>query len=177
MRFLEKWNRIAAAFRQPSSVLRPPSSALRPPPSDRRASMAFTLIEMMIVVGMLAILMGVSFSGIGQARNQARVAKANAEVRELINAWLSYEAAYDDWPVNVVGDNLVANKANLQELLGENQDNTVYLNVQLTAGEFRDPWGTPYQFRLLQETGQNPVSDTFVATITFPNRHRYVRGL
>ena len=68
--------------------------------SNRNSSKlsAFTLIEMLVVTGMLGILMGVAVTGLGQAKKQARVAKANVELRELVNAWLSYESAYDEPP-------------------------------------------------------------------------------
>lgn len=144
------------------------------PQRDRRASTAFTLIEMMVVLGMLGILMGVAFSGIGKARTQARVAKANVEVRELINAWLSYEAAYDDWPVEINGE-VDATTDNLKELVGKGDDAVVYLNAQLVNGAFRDPWGTPYKFRLLSKSGQNAVTETFGASVAFPNRYRSVK--
>jgi len=140
-----------------------------------RRSSAFTLIEMLVVMGMLALLMGVAVSGIGQARGQAKVAKANAEVRELINAWLSYEAAYDDWPVDVTGEEIIADQTSLKELLGGNDDKAVYLNIQLTGGKFLDPWGTPYKFRLVNKSGQDQTTAEFPAAVTFPNRHRYVR--
>jgi prepilin-type N-terminal cleavage/methylation domain-containing protein len=141
-----------------------------------RASNAFTLIEMLLVIGMLGLLMAVAFSGIGQARTQARVAKANAEMRELINAWLSYEAAYDDWPTDVKGDEVEADRGVLKELLGENPDKTVYLNVQLSNNKFLDPWGSPYRLRLLQQQeSEKDQTEEFVAAITFPNRHRIVR--
>ena len=131
---------------------------------------------MIVVIGMLAVLMGVAFSGIGQARAQARVAKANVELRELINAWLSYESAYDDWPVDISGDDLVASEGNLKELLGGNQDKTVYLSAQMVNGNFVDPWGTPYHFRLLTKSdASKDVKETFPACVTFPNRHRYMR--
>jgi len=154
--------------------MKPKQSNIQTPKASRRSS-AFTLVEMMVVTGMLGILMGVAFSGIGQARGQAKVAKANAEVRELINAWLSYEAAYDDWPVNVSGDSIVADKTSLNELMGGNEDKAVYLNAQLTGGLFLDPWGTPYQFRLLNKSGQDSKTVEFPAAFTFPNRHRYVK--
>lgn len=135
-----------------------------------RRSMAFTLIEMIVVLGMIGILLSVAASGIGAARNQARVAKANAEVRELVNAWLSYEAAYDDWPVSVSGDDIEATSSNLKELLGQNDDSVVYLNAQLVNGAFRDPWGTPYRFRLINTSSQNEQTEKFGASVTFPNR-------
>jgi general secretion pathway protein G len=152
----------------------PPPAVSRVPSADRRASSAFTLIEMMVVIGMLAILMGVAFSGIGQARAQARVAKASVELRELISAWLSYEAAYDDWPVDVTGADLPANMANLKELLGDNPDKAVYLNAQMVNGQFLDPWGTPYHFRLITSRDES-VQEKFPASVTFPNRHRSMR--
>ena len=138
-----------------------------------RSSNAFTLVEMLVVVGILAILMGSAFSGIGQARNQARIARANAEVRELINAWLSYEAASDkELPID--GD-LFAEAGNLKELLGENDSKIVYLNAQMVGNAFRDPWGTPYKFHLVSDKGQDGVTEQFGATVTFPNRQRVPR--
>ena len=136
----------------------------------RRAA-AFTLIEMMIVTGMLGVLMGVAFTGIGHARRQAKITKAHAEIRELMNAWMSYEAAYDDWPVEMEGKEIEATEDNLKELLDGNQDQSVYLNVNMDRGALRDPWGTPYRFRLLLEQAPNRIDEEFEATVTFPNRH------
>ena len=102
---------------------------------------AFTMVEMMIVTGMLGIMMGLAATGLGHAKKQARITKANAEVRELVNAWLSYEAAYDDWPVDIEGDELEATESNLKELIGEgNADDFVYLNAPIIGGAMRDPW-------------------------------------
>ncbi len=144
---------------------------------NNKRSNAFTLVEMLVVLGMISILMGVTFTGIGQARTQARVAKANSEVRTLMNAWLAYEAAYDDWPIAVEGESVDADESALKELLGKNDSKTVFLNVQMMNGAFRDPWGTPYRFRLLSDSGKdNKVTDGFGSAITFPNRQRAVVG-
>lgn len=137
---------------------------------------AFTMIEMMIVTGMIGIMMGLAATGLGHAKKQARITKANAEVRELVNAWLSYEAAYDDWPVDIEGEELEATESNLKELIGEGSaDDFVYLNAPIVGGAFRDPWGTPYKFRLISKSDQNRVTDDFTMSVTFPNRHRYFR--
>jgi len=138
---------------------------------DKRRREAFTLMEMMVVIGMLGVLMGVTFTGIGQARTRARVAKANAEVRELVNALLAYEAAEQELPVTP--NPVDATETALADLLG-NSGGPVYLNVPMNGGKFLDPWGTPYRFRigLKQESGSK---EKFSATVTFPNRHRHVR--
>lgn len=136
-----------------------------------RSQNAFTLIEMMVVIGMLGVLMGVAFTGVGQARTRSRVAKANAEVRELVSAILAYEAAEQSLPVT---QNAVdATEQALEPLLG-NAGGPVFLNAPMTGGKFLDPWGQPYRFRigLKQESGR---AEKISATVTFPNRHRSVR--
>ena len=135
-------------------------------------SNAFTLVEMLVVLGMISILMGVTFTGVGKAKTQARIVKANAEIRELMNAWLSYEASYDDWPAAIEGDNLEANANNLAELLGKNDTDTVFLDAQLVNDAFRDPWGTPYRFRVMREQSNNQSKDYFGTAISFPNYNR-----
>jgi len=135
-------------------------------------SNAFTMVELLVVLGMLSVLMGVTFTGVGKARTQARVVKANAELRELMNAWLAYEAAYDDWPAAIQGDELDATEGNLAELIGENDTETVFLDAQIVNGAYRDPWGTPYRFRIMRETTANAANDGFGAAISFPNRNR-----
>lgn len=132
---------------------------------------AFTLMEMMVVVGMLGVLMGVTFSGIGQARTRARVAKANAEVRELANAILAYEAAEGE--LQVTTEPVEANATTLRDLLGD-AGGPVYLNMKSRDGVFRDPWGQPYRFRI-GLTLQSSSAEKMSATVTFPNRHQHAR--
>jgi hypothetical protein len=79
---------------------------------------------------------------------------------------------YDDWPVEVSGDNIDATSSNLKELLGENDDDVIYLNAQMVDGAFKDPWGTTYRFRLIDQSKQNPQTETFGASVAFPNRFR-----
>jgi len=142
---------------------------------SNRKSNAFSLIEMLVVLAMISILMGVTFSGIGKARTRARVAKANSEVRSLMNAWLAYESSYDDWPVDIEGEDIDAYAENIAPLLGKGNDGdgSVYLNATIKAGAFRDPWGKPYRFKVLRDDGsENKATDFFGSAITFPNRNR-----
>ncbi|MBO4288023.1 MAG: type II secretion system protein [Kiritimatiellae bacterium] len=140
---------------------------------------AFTLVEMLVVIAMLGLLMGSAANGISQAKKQAKVTRAHAEMRELVNAWLAYEQAYDDWPIptNAESDEGVpATESNLKELIGQGQDGMVYLNAPMTAGSdgraFRDPWGTPYRYRIIElSTSDSQDDNKFEASIAFPNRH------
>ena len=134
---------------------------------------AFTMIEMLVVLGMLGILMGVTFGGIGSARSRARVAKATAEVRELVNAILAYEVGKGrDFDI-ISSSPKDATEGNLQGLMGGNNE-PVYLNAALVDGAFRDPWGTPYRFRVIPETisSAGGLTESVSATVTFPNRQR-----
>ena len=141
------------------------------------AQRGFTLVEMLTVVGILGILMASAFTGLSRAQRQARIAKAQTEVRQLVNAWLAYEAANDDWPVNFEeianGDPVPASEQILGELLGKNGGKG-YIQAPIRNGFFRDPWGTPYHLKIKTEkkVQEIDISDTFFATVTFPNRNR-----
>jgi len=139
----------------------------------QRTNKGFTLVEMLTVVGMIGILMATSATAVSRARVYARVAKANTETRQLIGAWLAYEAAYDGWPTDLPSDGkeIEATQANLKELLGEGQNRVVFLNAQMINGAFRDPWGSPYKLRFMPRT-RDPLADQFSAAISFPNRGR-----
>jgi len=139
----------------------------------KRSDKGFTLIEMLVVVGMMGILMATAATGLARAKAQARVTKANTETRQLIGAWLAYEAAYDGWPTDLPagGTEIDATQATLKELLGEGQNRVVFLNAQMVNGAFRDPWGMPYKLRFSARPQQD-LKDQFSAAISFPNRNR-----
>jgi len=140
----------------------------------------FTLLEMLTVMGILGILMATAFTGLAQAQRTARVSKAHAEVRQLVNAWFAYEAAHDAWPGEMGGEPEEAsvNHPALAVLLGKqpNADGElrVYLNAPIRGGFFMDPWGKPYMMKTTPPLSIPPISDKFGAAITFPNRNRPV---
>ena len=152
--------------------------ATRKPAHSRSA---FTMIEMLVVLGMLGILMGVTFGGVGRARSRARITKATAEVRELVNAILSYEAAEGADFRLIAETPMDATESNLGELLGidgtDGRKPVVYLNAPIVGNAFRDPWGTPYRYQIIQTviSSSDGMSESVSASVTFPNRQRGVR--
>ncbi|MBR5840130.1 MAG: type II secretion system protein, partial [Victivallales bacterium] len=54
----------------------------------------FTLVELLVVIGIIAILAGMLMAGIMYAPAKAQKAKAQAEITTLLNAIKQYESAY-----------------------------------------------------------------------------------
>jgi len=59
---------------------------------------AFTLIELLTVIAIIAILMGLLFPALTAAKNQARKASASAAVRGIVSACKSYQTDYGKFP-------------------------------------------------------------------------------
>lgn len=114
---------------------------------------AFTLVELLVVIGMIAVLMGSAAAGFSKARERAKVAKATADVKEITNAILAYENYAPDRSLGSIqgraqGD---ATQGSLGFLVGgENDDEgnpiPILYNAQFdNRGYILDPWGTPYK--------------------------------
>ena len=59
---------------------------------------AFTLIELLTVIAIIAILMGLLMSAIGGAKDQARRAEAGATIKNIVNASKNYATEYGKFP-------------------------------------------------------------------------------
>ncbi len=107
---------------------------------------AFTLVELLVVMGMIAMLTGAVGSSVSAARSRARVAKAQAEVKEMTNAILAAEN-FTELPTM---DQANATRDNLKFILGgETGDNGEKIPVLYNGnvgkdGVLRDPWNRPY---------------------------------
>ena len=67
--------------------------SLRPPHAG-----AFTLIELLTVIAIIAILMGLLFPALSAAKEQARRTAAGNTVRNIVNACKSYQTDYGKFP-------------------------------------------------------------------------------
>ena len=125
----------------------------------------FTLVELLVVIGIIAVLAGMLMAGIMYAPAKAQKAKAQAEITTLMNAIKQFESAYGVLPMATTlskdGALSTANYKKLIHLLqadaeGLSNDDekalkklnkrwTKFLDIQGNEpGVFTDPWGENY---------------------------------
>jgi prepilin-type N-terminal cleavage/methylation domain-containing protein len=138
---------------------------------------AFTLLEVMLVIGIIAILAGLLFPVILGASKKAKEKQALAETRTILAAIKSYRQEYGKWPAQVQAAQdttyITNNNLVIQPLLGsnnlavnDNPKNKIFLNLQVNtnnpdyAGNYLDPWGIPYVI-CMDENGDNNLSITW----------------
>ena len=140
----------------------------------------FTLVELLVVIGMLLVLMGAVTSSLMAARRRAKIAKATAFCQEMTNAFLALEnygvlsqAQSGDWQPATPG------AAAVKLLLGEGAAaNGGKIPVLFNATAFVDPWGRPYYYKVapasftIKDTAANIVN----TAVAFPNYNRMKAG-
>jgi prepilin-type N-terminal cleavage/methylation domain-containing protein len=127
----------------------------------------FTLVELLVVIGIIAILAGMLMAGIMYAPAKAQKAKSQAEITTLVNAIKQFESAYGVLPIpdgvtsdgelsdgdydkmitilqadetsSAWNDLSAANKK-------KNKRRTKFLDIQGNdAGSYTDPWDNRYK--------------------------------
>jgi len=67
---------------------------------------AFTIIELLVVVSIIALLVGILLPAIGKARDQARLTQSQANLRNLATAHANYSAEWGDKQYTLIPDNI-----------------------------------------------------------------------
>ena len=107
---------------------------------------AFTLIELMVVIAIIAILAGLTLSTLGYVNRKGAESRARAEVAGLAAAIDAYKLDFGAYPAS---NNLFT------ELTGQGPTNTnkVYfeptgqiVDKSVTPSRFIDPWGAVYNY-------------------------------
>lgn len=110
----------------------------------------FTLVELLVVVGMIALIMGAFSVSMSSAMERAKVQKATSEVKSLTQAILAYENYMQEGDTLPELTRKEASKASIGFLLGATATSGYKVPVLIQAalsgdsGVMRDPWGSPY---------------------------------
>ena len=142
----------------------------------------FTLVELLVVVGMIAVLLGALSMSVSSAQERARRQKALAEVKTINQAILASEnfkkgsalAASGGWQELTVG--------NFPDLFGRGQDERVQGTIPVlfmaavnAGGKVLDPWGKPYRVRITQGSAASTIKSAtggMQTRFSVPNMYR-----
>jgi prepilin-type N-terminal cleavage/methylation domain-containing protein len=106
---------------------------------NRSSPKAFTIIELLVVVSIIALLIGILLPAITKARDQARLTISQANLRNLSTAHANYAAEWNDRQFTLVNDNLSQYGSNIAE---------AYAGYLDKVGDFHPPvllgWGHDY---------------------------------
>jgi len=141
----------------------------------------FTLVELLVVLGMIGMLIGALASSVIGAQRRAKVAKAESEVKVITQAILAYEN-YDKKRELPTMTNRDADEGAVGFLIGQGGTAEsggkipTMLIAQLTSGgKMLDPWNTPYKISI-KSGGANvrmtSASGTMQTGYYFPNFYR-----
>ena len=101
-----------------------------------RPQFAFTLVELLTVIAIIAVLMGLLFPAIGGAKDNARRAEAGTMVRNIVNASKSYFNDYGKYPP--IPDALVEKKSSGgADSSGGDESYYAFGDVELSAGKVK----------------------------------------
>lgn len=111
----------------------------------------FTLMELLVVIGIIMLLMGILFPALTKARDTARRTKAKADVKQLDIAFKAIAAdSHGDWSAAGIGpaeSGRDMDRSAIDYLTGSNPKGAVYMEFDrgsTNASGFVDPWQTPY---------------------------------
>ena len=158
---------------------------MRLPVMNRRNRGGFTMVELLVVIGMLMLLAGAITTSIGSASRRAKIQQATTELQEMTKAILSYEnygRVNEDSPLSAhLMEEKEATESNMGFILGQETlkngqagNIPVLFNANIRNGAIRDPWGNPYRVTIRQakidpkETG----ADQPRSYVMFPNFNR-----
>ena len=118
-------------------------------PSARKKS-AFTLVEIMVVVAIIAILVGMVLGTAGYATRKSDHSKAVADMEKIKNGLEEYRLQYGRYPDNTDTNDATALSTALWKTPQADQIKPFLImkgwNNPAIAYDVRDPWGNPYRY-------------------------------
>jgi len=134
----------------------------------KAGSRAFTLIEMLVVIAIIAILISLIFPAVNKARAAAMRTKAQVGVNSVKTALLAYYEEYKRWPTDLTGYDTgtdievtttgIETVEDVMKMLGgedfnnQNPRLVPFMDVPESCYDgqcvlsYVDPWGNPYKY-------------------------------
>ena len=141
----------------------------------RRA--AFTLAELLTVIAIAAIILTMISGAMVAARNHAKRARAEAQLRDLTKAWMQYWMVYTNWPASVSGQTDVEmTYSTISPLFAAGNPRAIpFISIKLNSGErYLDPWKNVYKLSFLQsDLSKTTNAAAMHISVALPNRDRY----
>ena len=151
----------------------------------RSTKQGFTLVELMVVLGMIGMIMAALTSSVMGAQKRAQIAKAESEVKVITQAILAAEnwSKGGEFKLPTYQSPVDADASTLQFLLGkESADSGGQIPVMLMAqlqsgGKLLDPWGHPYKLTIREGNAAVSWSSGDIQTgYQMPNYYRLGAG-
>lgn len=147
----------------------------------RSTRKGFTLVELMVVLGMIGMLIAALASSVSGAQMRAKIAKAESEVKVVAQAILAYEN-YDRRRELPVMTNRDADRSAIGFLIGQGGEAESGGRIPATLmaalssdGRMMDPWNTPYKISIRKGSESVRLSTSAGSMQTgfmFPNYYR-----
>lgn len=151
---------------------------------DHIGEKGFTLVELLVVIGMLMLLAGAITTSVAGAHRRAKIQQATIEAQELTKMILAYENFGKNYSLDAhVMEDQQATEQSLAFILGKESaqvkgqrgDISVLFNAAIKkSGRILDPWGNPYYVTIRRDTlSQKENSNLrFNSYVVFPNYNR-----
>lgn len=146
-----------------------------------KSTKGFTLVELLVVIGLLAMLMAAMTVSISGAQKRAQIAKAESEVKVIEQAILAYEQ-YDSKHELPTMTEQEASESTLKDLIGNGKaaksggQIPALLMAQLSEdGVMKDPWQTPYRITVKKGSASmrfTTAAGNLQSGFYFPNYYR-----
>lgn len=141
-----------------------------------RTIRSFTLVELMLVMGVIVILVAMLFPVVIGTKDKARKKQALTEAHAIALALKGYHMEFGKWPnqtqANTDTTYFASNCLVIRPLIGYNPRGKVFLSVQATnqtdsVTNFTDPWGVPYVICL--DENMDGVCEIYLKDVVYIN--------
>lgn len=137
----------------------------------------FTVIELLVVTGIIAILMGMIGTSAFIARSQAYKAQARAETQQLMTSIKAIWIARQDNKVPIPTGKVKMTASNVEKFNIEGKDGTRnYLEIpssRISEGGYLDPWGNEYEYTIEEVEEEALPEEVYQIAVSFPNAERF----